>query len=246
MSLPRFYAPALDPRAGEVALPPDEARHLTRVLRLVVGDEVAVFDGRGTQFRARVSSAMRDGVRLVLLAPSAPAPESRVPLTLAQAVLKGDKMDDVVRDATMLGAAAIIPLVTAHAAVPARAARAGVDRWTRIAIASAKQCGRAVVPVVSPPLALAEWFGADRATVRFLLVEPSAEAPSGAAELRGMPPPASVSLTVGPEGGWAAPEIASARAAGYRSATFGRRTLRADAVGLAALAIAGFLWDRDP
>jgi 16S rRNA (uracil1498-N3)-methyltransferase len=242
MSAPRFYAPGLDPSRGEVALPADEARHATRVMRLAIGDEVSVFDGRGGEFRARISSAARDAVRLVLLSPVAPAAEPRVSLTLAQAVLKGEKMDHVVRDATMLGAAAIVPLVTARAVLPARAARAGVERWTRVAIASAKQCGRAVVPAISPPCTLAQWVAADDAALRLWLAEPSLDA-KGAEDVRQMTPPRSASLTVGPEGGWAEEEIETARRAGYRLTTFGGRTLRADAVALAALAIVGFLWD---
>ena len=71
-------------------------------------------------------------------------------LTLAQAVLKGDKMEDVVRDATMMGVAAIEPVITAHTTVRMKALTEGQasDRWRRIAVASAKQCRRAVLPVV--------------------------------------------------------------------------------------------------
>jgi 16S rRNA (uracil1498-N3)-methyltransferase len=244
MALPRFFAPALEAAGAEVTLPADEARHLTRVLRLGVGDELAVFDGRGSEFRARISSAGRHGVRVELVAPIVPATEPRVQITLAQAVLKGDRMDEVVRDGTMLGAVRIVPLVTSRAVVPARAARAGIERWSRVAIASAKQCGRAVVPAVSSPLTLAEWFENDRAEVRLWLVEPSAaRTAEGPQKLRDVAAPASASLTVGPEGGWTDAEIVIAKQAGYRLTTFGRRTLRADAVALTALAIVGFLWD---
>jgi 16S rRNA (uracil1498-N3)-methyltransferase len=78
-----------------------------------------------------------------------------VALTLAQAVLKGDKMDDVVRDAVMLGFAVVQPIVTARSEVSLSALTRGDrhERWQRIAVSSAKQCGRAVVPVVAPPIA---------------------------------------------------------------------------------------------
>ena len=95
----RFFAPALDPGDETVTLPKDEAEHLTRVLRLGVGDTVAIFDGRGHEFLARVTSGARRDVRVQLLSRVEPAAEPPVPLTLAQAVLKADKMDDVVRDA---------------------------------------------------------------------------------------------------------------------------------------------------
>ena len=104
----RFLAPALDPGDDTVTLPHDEAEHLTRVLRLGVGDTIAVFDGRGHEFLGRVASAMRRDVRVQILQPLDPVPESPVPLTLVAAVLKGDRMDDVVRDSVMIGVAAIL------------------------------------------------------------------------------------------------------------------------------------------
>src|SRR5919112_2622098 len=113
-TLPRFYLPELDPAAGHAMLPEDEAIHLTRVLRLRPGADVAVFDGRGREFHAQVEAAARGRVRVTLLEPIVPAPEMRVPLTLVQAVLKGDKMDAVVRDATMMGAAAVEPIITSR------------------------------------------------------------------------------------------------------------------------------------
>src|SRR2546425_4385476 len=86
----RFFAPSLDPGDETVTLPRDEAEHLTRVLRLGVGDTVSVFDGRGREFLARVVGAERREARVQLLSRANPAAEPTVPLTLAQAVLKGE------------------------------------------------------------------------------------------------------------------------------------------------------------
>ncbi|HEV3140260.1 MAG TPA: RsmE family RNA methyltransferase, partial [Vicinamibacterales bacterium] len=137
----RFFAPSLDPGDETVALPRDEAEHLTRVLRLAVGDTVSVFDGRGHEYLARVTAAIRapgpgsGDVRLQLVSRIEPPPEPLVALTIVQAVLKGDKMDDVVRDAVMLGAAAVQPMVTTRTeATVAALMRGRVDRWRRIAI----------------------------------------------------------------------------------------------------------------
>src|SRR5687768_8682609 len=124
----------MDPGDEAVTLPRDEAEHLTRVLRIGVGDTVSVFDGRGHEFLARVVGADRRDVRVQLLSRVEPPAESAVHLTLAQAVLKGDKMDDVVRDAVMLGVAAIQPIVTrrSEATVAALMRGARLDRWRRI------------------------------------------------------------------------------------------------------------------
>jgi 16S rRNA (uracil1498-N3)-methyltransferase len=243
--LPRFYVPDLgDAAGGEATLPPGEARHLTRVLRLGVGDEIAVFDGRGHEFHGRVIDAARETVRVALAGPIAPAPEARIPLTLVQAVLKGDKMDDAVRDATMMGVAAIVPIVSARTI----AKRQSADRWTRVAISSAKQCRRAVVPRILDIQPLAGWLAAPSSDLRLLLMEPAA---AGRAEpsMRAVldrATPASVALVVGPEGGWTAEERDAMVAAGCRTVTLGGLTLRADAVPLAAIAIVRFALDDLP
>jgi 16S rRNA (uracil1498-N3)-methyltransferase len=241
--VPRLYVPSLEPAARTAVLPRDEADHLRRVLRVKAGAMVRVFDGRGHEFRARVSSVARDAVVADIGEPVAPAPEWRVPVTLALAVLKGDKTDGAVRDAVMLGVAAIQPLVTARTDVPASAVgRPGrVQRWERIAIASAKQCGRAVVPAIEPPRSLPDCLAAWRGGAAIILVEPSAAAGRPAA---GPPPdaPASALVLVGPEGGWTDEEIAWALSAGCQPMTLGPRTLRADAAPLVALSVLHFVW----
>src|SRR4051812_9926738 len=173
--LPRFLATDLDPASSTASLSAEEAHHLTHVLRLRFGDEIAVFDGNGREYRARIERVSRDGAQLHLLEEISAAPEPVVRLTLAQAVLKGDKMEDVVRDATMMGAAAIEPLVTAHTTVRLKALTEGQvsDRWRRIAVASAKQCRRAVLPVIGNGTAFDEWVVQDTAEMRLLLVEPT-------------------------------------------------------------------------
>ena len=152
----RFFAPALDPGDETVTLPRDEAEHLTRVLRLGVGDTVSVFDGRGHEFLARVVERRAPRRARAAAVARRAAAEPPVPLTLAQAVLKGDKMDDVVRDAVMLGVAAIQPLVTkrTETTVAALLRGARLDRWRRVALASVKQSRRAVLPEIRTPLTL--------------------------------------------------------------------------------------------
>jgi 16S rRNA (uracil1498-N3)-methyltransferase len=240
--LPRFYAPDLAADGGDVILPADEATHLSRVLRLRAGDDVSVFDGRGREFRARVSAVAGASVRLDTLTPVTPAPELPVRLTLAQAVLKTDGMDQVVRDATMMGVASIVPLITSRTVVPKRAAGAAAARWTRVAVASAKQCGRAVVPGILEPRPIASWLADDRADVRIVLVEPAAATTGNGRALKDWEVPASASVLAGPEGGWTGDEIAAAIAAGCVPVTLGGRTLRADAIPIAALSVLSFLW----
>jgi 16S rRNA (uracil1498-N3)-methyltransferase len=250
----RFFAPEMDPGDDTVLLPRDEAEHLTRVLRLSAGDEVAVFDGRGHEFLARVVSAQRRDVQVQLLSRIEPAAESAVRLTLVQAVLKGDKMDDIVRDAVMLGVAAVQPVVTkrTESTVAALLRGARVDRWRRIALASTKQSKRAVVPEVLMPLTFEDAWGEPAPALSIMLVEPAVAHADAAAVapvvesigvFRQEPAPSDVALWVGPEGGWDEREQAYARTAGARMVSLGPRTLRADAVPVVAVSLLSFVWD---
>jgi len=235
----RFHAPDLPPTGELVELPEDEARHLVQVLRLGPGDDVRVFDGHGREHEARVEHVAR-GRASLRVGPAVPAaPEAAVAVTLAAALIKGDRFDDVVRDATMLGVAAIRPIVTARTEIAARRGDPDrrVERWRRIAISSAKQCGRAVVPDILSPASFADALR-DLPRPLLLAVEPSAA--DGGRIPDGVPQAAS--LLIGPEGGWAPEELDAARAAGACPVSFGRRTLRADAAPLVALTVLMHHW----
>ena len=241
----RFFGPALDLGDEFVALPREEGEHHTRVLRLGVGDQVSVFDGRGHEFVARVATVVRRDVRLQLQSRIEAAAEPTVAITLAPAVVKGDKMDDIVRDAVMLGVTAIQPLVShrTEITVAALMRSARVDRWRRVALASVKQSGRAVLPDVRTPLTVEAFLEDPPAAMRLMLVEPAAGEGESIAALQREPTPPDAAVLVGPEGGWAEQEREAARERHVRLVTLGPRTLRADAVPVAAISVLQFLWN---
>lgn len=245
----RFFAPSLDPGDEAVTLPRDEGEHLTRVLRLGIGDTVSVFDGRGHEYLARVMSARRRDVRVQIVSRVDPTAESAVLLTLVQSALKGEPMDEVIRDAVMLGVAAVQPVIAKRSEVTVAALLRGgrVDRWRRVALASAKQSRRAVLPEVRTPLALDTYLLEPRPALTLMMVEPasSTEVESVRA-LRREPPPSEAALLVGPEGGWDPAETQAARSHGVRLMSLGPRTLRADAVPVAAISVLQFLWEDLP
>jgi len=217
-----------------------------RVLRLTSGDTVAVFDGRGNEFLGRVAATERRTVRVQILSRIEPPAEPTVALTLVQAVLKGDKMDDVVRDAVMLGVAAIHPIVTARTEVTVAALIRGarLDRWRRIALASVKQSRRATLPEIRSPLGFEDFLEEPAPSSRLMLVEPGTSAAvESIGSLRGEPTPPDAAVLVGPEGGWTEAEWTAARAHRVRLVTLGHRTLRADAVPVAAISVLQFLWN---
>jgi 16S rRNA (uracil1498-N3)-methyltransferase len=175
----RFYAPpeAFAPDGASVVLSAEESRHLRDVLRLRAGDEAFVFDGEGREFACAVGEGVGRAATLEVRARAEPpAPESPLELTLAVALLKGEKFDLVVQKATELGASRVVPVATKRADVRLRdradAARR-VERWRRLALEAAKQSGRARVPAVAEPVALDSFVaGAARAgEVRLLFAE---------------------------------------------------------------------------
>jgi 16S rRNA (uracil1498-N3)-methyltransferase len=234
----RFYAPDAHATDSEIDLPEDEAQHLSRVLRLKAGDSLAVFNGRGDEFSGVVATMTKSRVTVRLDARVMPKPELPVALTLAQAVLKGDKMDDVIRDAVMLGFVAVQPIVTTRTEMSLAALTRGDrhERWHRIAVSSAKQCGRAVVPAVAPPIAFEGPASlAHLPSPQFLLVEPGASSHATTITDVELDAPVAATLIVGPEGGWTAEEVQ--RCAGHAHPIgIGTLTLRADAAALVAAA----------
>jgi len=250
MTRRRFYAPpsAFTADRSSVTLTSDEARHLREVLRLKPGDEAYVFDGAGQEFHCRVIESRRDTAHLEVVAETAPArPESPLRLTLAVALLKGEKFDLVVQKATELGVSCVVPVVTKHADIrlrdPSDAAKR-VARWQRIALEASKQSGRAVVPEVTSPIVFQSLIqttrqlsqGSEDAGQHLMFSERDGESLVAAREriTRG---PSSLTALIGSEGGWADEELAFAREAGWTIVTLGGRTLRAETAAIAVTAL---------
>lgn len=242
----RFFAPGFTINQN-VQLPDAEAEHLARVLRLKQGDTITIFDGKGREAVARVETVAPRKVVVRPTEPRQPAAEPATALTLAQALLKSDKMDRVIRDAVMLGVAAVQPLVSRRTEVPRAALRTGVrqERWGRTVISSVKQCGRAVVPPVLDPIEFDELLKTTTGRTLLMFVEPSAAAPGSVKPIRSIETTAPIDpmILIGPEGGWDGGEVEAAVKAGVTLVTFGSRTLRADAAGAAAIAILQYAWN---
>lgn len=243
----RFFAPGLYGSGDRIDLPDDEALHLSRVLRLHVGDGVRIFDGRGREFAATIASTTKSAASVVVGDAQPTRPEPRVAVTVAHAVLKGDKMDDVVRDAVMLGAAAIQPVVSARTEVALPALERGNrrERWARVAVSSAKQCGRAVVPPVLVPITFEALLTAlgriELPQPALMLVEPSAaEGRHGLADIDSLAP-REATIAIGPEGGWTPAELEQGGAV-CRLVRLGGLTLRADAMTVVAMAALFTRW----
>ncbi len=237
----RVYLPDGIENGQPVTITGDEAHHLLHVVRVRVGDRLGLFDGRGRAWVARVDRCgRREVVAVELLAVAAPA-EPPVRVVLAAAVLKGDQMDAVVRDATVMGACAVQPVTTAHVTVPTRTRRSDAppERWHRVAVAAARQCGRAVLPALRPVRPIDEVLGG--APTMLVCLEPAA-GDVRLADWRQDPRPDEAILFVGPEGGWSADECRRFEAVGARAVHLGPRTLRAEVTPIVALTQLWSVW----
>jgi 16S rRNA (uracil1498-N3)-methyltransferase len=228
----RLHVPAAQLAGGNpVALTPSQSRYLETVLRLAPGAEVEVFDGEGRRFEAMLEpSALRIGKEL----PRAPA--SSLDVWLAQAIVKGDKLDLVTQKATELGVSRILLFDSSRSVVKLDDRRAGsrVERLQRVAEEAARQCGRSDVPSIDGPMSLdtiVDHLEPDRLA---LLLDPEeaelrlSQAARGASRL---------CLVVGPEGGFAPDERERAASAGIIAVSLGPLLLRTETAGLAALAV---------
>ncbi|HEX8088862.1 MAG TPA: RsmE family RNA methyltransferase, partial [Blastocatellia bacterium] len=165
MSRRRFYASPDEINGSTVKLSRDETHHLTRVLRLNLGAEVFVFDGRGREYRCSFLALEHSRARLEISDTLLDKVEPAVHVTLAQALAKGEKFDFIVQKATELGASAIAPLVTARTDVKLSDERSEkrLDRWRRISLEAMKQCGRRRLVEIESPLTLKDFLDAIRA-----------------------------------------------------------------------------------
>jgi len=241
MTRRRFHAPPGAFAKAQVTLENDEARHLREVLRLKPGDEAFVFDGEGREFRCRVETARSDSALLSLLAEvPAASPESFLDLTLAVALLKGDKFDLMVQKTTELGVSKLVPVITDRAEVKLRDqqdASKRLTRWQRIALEAAKQCGRACVPVIEPPVAAADLLQTSIADDALRVMFSERGGSDFSAAFAQTPAPTKMMALVGSEGGWSDGEIKLAQAQQWRIITLGGRILRAETAAIAVTAV---------
>ena len=241
--MPRVFVRPEAVDADRVRFDADEAHHLRRVLRLRPGAVVEATDGTGRLYTVRLETLGADGGWGAIEARAEPERESPCAITLAQAILKGERMSWLVQKATELGVARIVPMETARVvARPADGATARHARWERIAREAVKQCGRVVVPLIDGPRTFDDVVRQIAAghDVTWILWEGGGEALAAAAAAVGCP--TGFLLLVGPEGGFTPEEVAEAEGAGARRVSLGPRILRAESAGLTAVALCQFLF----
>jgi 16S rRNA (uracil1498-N3)-methyltransferase len=242
MTRRRFYATpdSFNSVKTFATLNADETRHLRDVLRLTVGDEAYVFDGEGREFRCAIAEADRTSARLRIIEEvSAASPESPLNLTLAVALLKGEKFDLVVQKATELGATSLIPIITSRADVKIKSdddAERKVTRWRRIVLEATKQCGRARLMKIERPVNFSDLVNLSTNALRLMFAERDGSSFDRMFDASTAKPENLLAL-IGSEGGFSDEEIDKARAAGWKIVTLGGRIMRAETAAIAITAL---------
>lgn len=220
----------------EVILPPSVAHQLRNVLRMAPGGRIVVLDNSGWEYEAELTEVSPQGARARILSRALSATEPRTKITLYQAFLKGQRFEFVLQKGTELGIVEFVPVISARCVVSSleHAARKA-PRWEKIIREAAEQSRRGKLPELTPALFFREaCLRATRAGQLALIPWEAETTTSLRQALERLPRPFSISLFVGPEGGFDESEIAIAREAGVVPVHLGPRILRAETAGLVA------------
>ena len=235
MRLTRIHVALPLAPGSEIVVPESAAAHLSRVLRLGVGDACVLFNGDGHDYAARLVAAGKRELRVAIESVVAVDRESPLRLVLLQGIARGEKMDLILQKATELGVSDVHPLLSQRSEVKLDDARAGkrLAHWQSVVVSACEQSGRAVVPRVSTPGSLAAVLAGLPAGGLRLLLDPG-----GAWSLPTLVLPSAtpVLLAVGPEGGWSPLDREQLAAADFQGLRLGPRILRTETAGLAAIA----------
>lgn len=231
---------------NSLQLTQEQYHYLCRVLRLRGGDRFLAMDGQGKTWMAQLEQAPATAT---LLEPVVSQTELPFSIELVMALPKGSGFDEVVRQATELGVAKIVPVISDRTLLQPSSQK--LDRWRRIAQEAAEQSEREIIPVIQPPVPFAEHLQqAENETVPKFLCVTRHPAPHLLSCLISptppLPRPSSLLIAIGPEGGWTEAEIESAVSAGYQPVSLGQRILRSLTAPIVALAIVAAAWEGEP
>jgi len=241
MSNLRFFSEASLVLGVTVQLSDNAAAHATRVMRLVVGDTLTLFNDDGLDYGCEIISVKKNETLVRVKNSVLVNNESPLNITLLQGISSGDRMDYTIQKAVELGVKRIQPISTARSVVKLSAERAEkrVAHWQGVAIAACEQSGRAFVPQVCVPISLDACLSEplQPAGCRILLN------PIGAKRLADISQPTGeIQLLIGAEGGLSAGEINTAIRHGFQSIILGPRILRTETAALTAIAAIQTIW----
>jgi len=235
MSQARLYIDEPLNIGTELEISGARARYISRVLRLRLNDELNLFDGLGGEHRATIHSFSRNSVLVSIDEHVERDAESGLKIHLLQGISRGDRMDLVMQKATELGVAAMTPIITEYSVIKLEKSRAEkrLQHWRGICASACEQCGRNILPIVNEPVRLRSWLGENvEDSSRRLILKP--RAPATLRTL--MNNTDSLTVLVGPEGGFSEDEYKLAAATDFHAVGLGPRVLRTETAAIAITA----------
>jgi len=237
--MPTFFVTAESIAPPTIRITGQLLHHLRDSLRLRLGDELTLIDQSGTRYRTEVAQVTTKALEARILDQTTARPRTAPTLILAQAILKGEKMDWVIQKATELGVDHIVPVHTKHGVVKIQPERLNHQRarWERIALEAAQQSERWTLATIDVPTDLPHLFREQTyATTKIILSERSRDQSLTKVPLTTNTEQA-ILILIGPEGGWDVEELRLAGEAGFQAVTIGQRILRAETAAIAAVSI---------
>ena len=236
MRIPRFFL-QLDLVSGtEVALPRETAHRLIHVLRMKAGQSLRLFNGKGGEYEATVSTIHRTDVSVLVNRYLDNDLESTLFTDLGIAVIKRNAMDAALTRATEMGVSRITPLITANSSI--RKSQLTPEHWLQIISSSCEQCGRNTLPCLNAVTDIDQWLSQGSTDIK-LVADPHTSHKISDVPSREV---SSVAMLTGPEGGLTQEETRQAESAGFLPVGLGKRILRAETVPIALLALVQHHW----
>jgi 16S rRNA (uracil1498-N3)-methyltransferase len=236
--MPRFYIQPQAVKRDRIIIGAPQSHHIINVLRLTKGDAITLFDGTGHEYQAQIIELQSDQLIAHIQVTLKPSVESPINIILGQAIIKGDKMEQVIQKTTELGVSKIVPVKTAFSRryAPGSLTRKQT-RWQKIATEATQQCGRVMLPQIENPMAIND-FCSNFETAEPKLIFCKQPAVKGANEvLTKTNPHKQVALLIGPEGGFDPHEFLTATDYGFIPICLGPRTLRTETAAIAAVSL---------
>lgn len=241
--MPRFFIenPAESIRENTVTICGEDARHISRSLRMKVGEKLDVSDFSGYVYSCEIDGFTEDTVSLRILEKTLCESEPNVKVRIFQALPKGDKLDTVIQKCTELGAYDFTPVLTSRciSRPDDKSAKKKCERWQKISAEAAKQCGRGIIPkvndVCSFEKALSEMSGCTLALMCYECEDGYSVKKCIEENLSSLKDSASVSVFIGPEGGISPDEAEKAKKSGIITVGLGKRILRTETAPLFAV-----------
>ena len=242
--MPRFFVDSSAFSDGKITVRGDDAVHIGRVLRMKPGESLTVCDEYGVEYACVIAAV---GQEILLDALSSKLSENEPPYraTVYQSLVRSERFDTVLMKATELGVSSVVPVIASRCTIklePREYAKKR-ERWQRILSEAAKQCGRGAIPRVCDPMPFSDAVkDAAKADLPLFCYEAGGTAPLPEI-CSSVPSPGTVSVFIGPEGGFEQREADEAAAGGMRMTGLGNRILRTETAAPYVLACLSFRYE---